>query len=87
MQPWIRVGVELFTRPFLRCPLSPRPYRKGLGTKLPSEDNLLHSDIALQEDEATDDPFQGLEDEEDPFTNLEESEDGEDHGEEDCEED
>ena len=51
-----------------------------------SEDNLLHSDIALQEDEATDDPFQGLEgEEEDPFTNLEESEDGEDHGEEDCE--
>ena len=51
---------------------------------LPSEDNLLHSDIALQEDEATDDPFQGLEDEkQDPFTNLEESEDGEDHGEED----
>ena len=47
----------------------------------------MRKKIHLQEDEATDDPFQGLEDEEDPFTNLEESEDGEDHGEEDCEED
>ena len=26
--------VELFTRPFLPSPLSPRPHRKGLGTKL-----------------------------------------------------
>ena len=34
MQPWIRVGVELFTRPFLPSPFSPRPCRKGLGTKL-----------------------------------------------------
>ena len=32
--PWIRVGVELFTRPLLPSPLSPRPYRKGLRTKL-----------------------------------------------------
>ena len=40
----------------------------------------MRKKIHLQEDEATDDPFQGLEDEEeDPFTNLEESEDGEDH--------
>ena len=31
--PWIRVGVELFTRP---SPFSPCPYRKGLGTKLGS---------------------------------------------------
>ena len=34
MQPWIRVRVELFTRPFLPSPLSPHPHRKGLGTKL-----------------------------------------------------
>ena len=35
---------------------------------LPSEDNLLHSDIALQEDEVTDDPFHSVDEEEDPFT-------------------
>ena len=34
MQQWIRVGGELFTRPLLPSPLLPRPYRKGLGTKL-----------------------------------------------------
>ena len=34
--PWIRIGVELFTRPFLPSPFSSRPYRKGLGTKLDS---------------------------------------------------
>ena len=32
LQLWIRVGVELFTRPSF--PLSPRPHMKGLGTKL-----------------------------------------------------
>ena len=41
MQPWIRVRVELFTRPFLPSPLSPRPHRKGLGTKLASKVNIL----------------------------------------------
>jgi len=30
--PWIHVGIELFTRPFLPSPLLPRPHRKGLGT-------------------------------------------------------
>ena len=33
-----------------------------------SEDNQLHSDIALQEAEATGDPFLGLDKEEDQFT-------------------
>ena len=33
-----------------------------------SEDSLLHSDMALQEAEATGDPFLGLYEEEDPFT-------------------
>ena len=43
-----------------------------------SEDKQLHNDIALQEDEGTGDPFQGLEDEEDdPFIDLEENEDEE----------
>ena len=30
---------KLFTRPFLPSPLSPRPYRKGLGTKLMRTDD------------------------------------------------
>ena len=34
MQPWICVGVKLFTRPFLPSPFSSRLFRKGLGTKL-----------------------------------------------------
>ena len=31
------LGSELFTRPFPPSPFSPRPYRKGLGTKLTLE--------------------------------------------------
>ena len=32
--PWIRIGVELFTRPFLPLPFLTPPTRKSLGTKL-----------------------------------------------------
>ena len=35
--PWIRIGVELFTRPFLPLPFLTPPTRKGLGTKLGME--------------------------------------------------
>ena len=35
--PWIRIGVELFTRPFLHLPFLTPPTRKGLGTKLGME--------------------------------------------------
>ena len=45
-----------------------------------SEDSLLHSDMALQEAEATGDPFLGLYEEEDPFSYMRIT--NKDHGEE-----
>ena len=43
MQPWIRVGVEVFTRCFLLSPFSLLPYGKSLGTKLGRDYNATPS--------------------------------------------
>ena len=47
------VRVKLFTRPFLPSPLSPRPHRKGLGTKPTNEDKCVHHTYSTTEKKST----------------------------------